>query len=156
MQTMSEDTTFSARPLDNEAELQRLLVRALRMLRLDITEGGERAGGETDVTVGHRFLIENKLVAAATDAPFDIAPKYALQGRRYIIPTAERFFVTLVAYKPATERGYLRPANSVLVRQVPGVDDPCAEIRCVIAVGGSTPSLAKPPEKSRQKRVPKA
>ena len=145
MQTMSDDATFSARPLENEAELQRLLVRALRMLRLDVNEGSERAGGETDVIVGHRFLIENKLASEATDDPFALAPKYALQGRRYVIPTAERFFVTLLAYTPATESGYLRPANAVLVRQVPGVGDPCAEIRCVIAAGGTTPSRAKMP-----------
>jgi len=145
MQTMSEDATFSTRSLASEAELQRLFVRALRMLRLDLTEGVDRAGGETDVVVGHRLLIEIKLAAEPTDGPFELAPKYALQGRRYIIPTAERFFVTLLAYTPVTERGYFRPADAVLVRQVPGVDDPCVEIRCVIAAGGSTPSRAKVP-----------
>ena len=148
MQTMSLDSNFVARKLANETELQKLLVRALRMQRLDVTEGSERAGGETDVVVGRHLLIENKLAVAPTDRPFDLAPKYALQGRRYVLPTAERFFVTLLAYTPKTEDGRLRPADSVAVRQVAGVDDPCVEIRCVLAAGGSTPSRAKPPPRA--------
>lgn len=144
MQTMSQDATFSARALADEAELQRLLVRALRMQRLDVTEGSERAGGETDVVVGRRFLIENKLARDPTDDPFILGKKFALQGRRYVIPTAERFFVTLLAYTPATEAGLLRPADAVRVRQVPDVDDQCIEIRCVIPTDIGTPSSAKP------------
>ena len=152
MQAMSADASFSARALADEAELQKLLVRALRMQRLDVTEGSERAGGETDVVVGKRFLIENKLERTPTDNPFDLSPKYALQGRRYVIPTAERFFVTLLAYTPATEAGLLRPADCVRVRQVTGVDDRCAEIRCLIPTGAGTPSGAK----LRRSSTPKA
>jgi hypothetical protein len=57
-------------------------------------------------------------------------------------PVVER-----VAVK-AGKTPYLRPANAVLVRQVPGVDDPCAEIRCLISAGGTTPSRARPPPDS--------
>jgi len=152
MQAMSEDANFVARPLETEAQLQRLLVRALRILQLDLKEGVERAGGETDVIIGHRFLIENKLENSPTDDPFAVGQKYALQGRRYVLPTAERFFVTLLAYVPASENGYLRPAEAVRVRQVLGVDDPCVEIRCVIPMGGTTPSKAK---KSRKQTASK-
>jgi HD superfamily phosphohydrolase len=144
VQSRSEDSTFVTQELQDEKALQTDLIRSLRDQRLDdVQEGSKRAGGETDVIVGRRLLIENKLLKPSTDDPFAAVPRTGLQGRRYVLPTGQKFVITLVGYRSKTENGKLSPHNCIRVRQLNGVDTPFVEIRVVIRYGDTVPSKAR-------------
>lgn len=142
MQTFALDSTFVTSTIENEKELQERLRQALRQVPLDIVEGSERAGGETDLVAFRRVLIENKVLKDPTDNPLEAIPKTGLQGRRYVLPTNQSFVVTVVAYRARTESGHLPPVQCVRVRQLEGVDAPFVEIRTAIRFGDKVPSRA--------------
>ena len=127
-----------------ELDLQRDLRRHLRTLGLDVSEGSEVAGGETDLIVGRQMLIENK-VAGTTDDPMSDSRPYPFQARRYAISLCKTVFLTVVAYLPRTEAGLLRQSNSVRVLKVPGIQEDCVEVRFAIPFGTGRPSEAKKP-----------
>jgi hypothetical protein len=143
VQARSDDRTFVTEQLSDEKALQVHLARSLRDQSLDITEAPKRAGGEADLVAGRRVYIENKLVKEPTDDPFASVPRAGLQDRRYVLPTGQKFVVTMVAYKSRTENGKLRPSDSVKVRQLEGIDTPFVEIRIAVRYGDTIPSEAK-------------
>ncbi|MBI1684175.1 hypothetical protein [Caulobacter hibisci] len=65
-----------------EADLQQMLAQHLRARDLDVTEGAERLGGETDPIIFRRLLIENKIAGETAD-PFAAKPTAPNQGNRY-------------------------------------------------------------------------
>jgi hypothetical protein len=140
VQNFAVDSNFVTGDLENEKVLQQHLRRALRQIPLDITEGSEMGGGETDLFSSRRVLIENKIVRQPTDNPFNAVPKAALQGRRYAMTTGQPFSITVVAYQAKSEPGHLPPHKSVMVRRHEEVD--FAEIIIAVRYGDSLPSRA--------------
>jgi hypothetical protein len=125
VQARSEDRTFVTEQLADEKTLQIELARSLRDQSLDVTEAPKRAGGEADLVAGRRVYIENKLIKEATDDPFAAVPRAGLQDRRYVLPTGQKFVVT------------------VRVRRLEGIDTPFVEIRVVVRYGDTLPSEAR-------------
>ena len=143
IQTFAEDSTFCTSTIEKESDLQLQLRRALRTLRFDVKEGTEQAGGETDLYVTQRVIVENKIIKTPTDDPFSAAPNAGLQGRRYVLSTGQRFVITAVAYQAKTEKGRLAPADCVRVMEVAGAAEPFVEIRLAIRHSDTVPSRAK-------------
>ena len=104
--------------IENEKALQAQLRQALRQANLDVSEGEEQAGGETDLKLGRRVILENKAIKEPTDDPFQSVPRSGLQGRRYVLPTGQPFVLTAVSYKAATENGKFSPSQCIKVRQL--------------------------------------
>jgi hypothetical protein len=142
MQTWALDSSFVTSTISSESEFQERMRRALRQCDLDVTEGQRRGGGESDLVIGRRVLIENKWLKEPTDDPFAAVPRAGLQARRYVLPTGQPFVVTTLAYRAQTEKGRLPSHRSVAVRQLEGVDPPFAEIRLAIRYGDTVPSRA--------------
>jgi len=140
-QALAEDAKFSTQVLDAESQLQRQLFLMLRSQPLDVLESTKRSGGETDLLVGRRVVIENKLIREPTDDPFGELPRAGLQARRYILPTGQKFVITAVAYQAASEAGRRAPNECVRVLRLAGVDD-FAEVRIAFRMGDSVPSRA--------------
>ena len=137
-----------------ESALQRDLRRHLRTLGLEVIEGGEVAGGETDLIVRGQMLIENK-VAAPTNDPMSDARPYPFQARRYAIALCKTVFITVVAYKPRGEAGLLRQCDSVRVLKVPGIPGDCVEVRFAIPFGTGRPSEASRPLAAKSPKSPR-
>jgi hypothetical protein len=127
-----------------EAQLQADARRHLRTQGLEISEGSEVGGGETDLLVGRKIIIENK-IAGETNDPMSENRPYPFQARRYSIALCKTVFFTLVAYKPRSEPGVLRQSSSVSVRKVPDVPEDCLEIRLVVPYGTGRPSEVSKP-----------
>ena len=143
VQTWAVDSTFVTSTITDEKDLQKRLRQALRQMELEVDEGAEQAGGETDIKVGRRIIIENKHIKDATDDPFQAVPRSGLQGRRYVLPTGQSFVITVVSYKAATENGRMKPVECVTVRQLNGVDTPFVEIRVAVRHSDTVPSKAQ-------------
>jgi hypothetical protein len=127
-----------------ERDLQADLRTHLRTLGLDVREGTEIGGGETDLLTEKVILIENK-IAKPTDDPMSEYYPYPFQARRYTVALCQSIFLTVVGYQPKTEIGILPQHQSVVVRKVPDVPGDCVEIRFVIPYGTPTPSDARAP-----------
>ena len=127
-----------------EARLQADARRHLRTQGLQISEGSEVGGGETDLLVAHKIIIENKIVGETNDPMSENRP-YPFQARRYSIALCKTVFFTLVAYKPRSETGLLPQSSSIAVRKVPDIPEDCLEIRFVVPYGTGRPSEVSKP-----------
>ena len=127
-----------------EATLQADLRRHLRTLGLDVLEGGEFGGGETDLLIGRQVLIENK-VAGKTSDPMSETKPYPFQARRYAISLCKTVFLTLVAYSPRNETSLLRQSDSVAVMKVPDIREDCIEVQFIVPYGTGRPSEVRRP-----------
>ncbi|WP_085025995.1 HD domain-containing protein [Ensifer aridi] len=128
----------------DEHELQLELLRHLRSRGVTASEGTELAGGETDVIIDNRCLIENKI--GAGKSPFKSKADAPYQANRYGVALCQRVFFTLVAYTPSSEADLLRQTDSVKVIQLDNLNRTAVEIRFVVPVGLSNPSRAKKPK----------
>lgn len=142
MQTWAQDSQFVTSTIVDEGDFQGRLRQALRQIPVDIKEGTEIAGGETDLIAFRRVLIENKWQSTPTDNPLEVKPKTGLQGRRYTLPTGQPFVITAVAYPAKSESGHLPPYKCVAIRQLAGVEHPFVEIRVAVRYGDKAPSSA--------------
>jgi hypothetical protein len=132
----------------SEQELQVQLLRHLRSQQANAKEGTEFAGGETDVLIDDRCLIENKIGGGRK--PFETTAHAPYQANRYGIAMCQRVFFTLVAYNPASDADILRQSDSMKVTPLDDLDRTAVEIRFVVPVGLSNPSDAKKPTKARR------
>lgn len=142
MQTWATDLQFVTSVIEDEGEFQAELRKALRQVPLDIKEGTEIAGGETDLIAFRRVLIENKWQSTQTDNPLQVKPRTGRQGRRYTLPTGQPFVITALAYPAKSENGHLPPHKCVAVRQLAGITEPFVEIRIAVRYGDMKPSDA--------------
>ncbi|MGO6747287.1 hypothetical protein ACCS93_33300 [Rhizobium ruizarguesonis] len=129
----------------SEAELQAILLRHLRSRGVSADEGKEFAGGETDVIIHARCLIENKI--GGGKSPFTSKADAPYQANRYGMAICQRVFFTLIAYNPGSETNVIRPSDSMKVIPLTDLDRTAVEIRFVVPVGLSNPSDAKKPGK---------
>jgi HD superfamily phosphohydrolase len=144
---MHQDSRWITQTSLKEKDLQEALARHLRARALDVSEGGRLGGGEYDLVVGNRALIENKVAGVESD-PFDAKPDAPYQANRYAIAKCQRIFFTAVAYTPKDGADILEQTRSIRVRKLEGVARTAAEVCVVIPYGASTPSKVKKPASS--------
>jgi hypothetical protein len=128
-----------------EADLQKALRSHLRSLQLDVLEGAEFGGGETDLLINRQIVVENKVMGDG-NSPLTSGAHYPFQARRYSMAVCTSLFFTVVAYKPRSESALLTPWKSLRVAKVPKVSDICGEIRLAVPYGVTNPSSAKKPD----------
>lgn len=127
-----------------EADLQAELRKLLDARQLNVSEGKEVGGGETDLILLETMLIENKVHRGNND-PFSAGTDYPWQARRYGIALCQSVFFTVVAYRPTNEMAMPRQTASIQVRPMAGIKPDCIEIRFIVPFGYPKPSDAKAP-----------
>ena len=132
-----------------EAELQAMLRDHLRSRGTTVTEGVEMGGGETDLVLHNRIVVENKVRREKTRDPFEAGPHYAWQGRRYGMATGSRVVFVVVAYRPNDESAVLPPPCRIQACAMPEAPEDICQVRVVIPWGIGVPSSAKKPEDDR-------
>ena len=119
-------------------------VEAVAKFDLEVSEGSEVGGGETDLLVDHQILIENKIAGVTNNPMSDVRP-YPFQARRYAIALCKTVFVTVVGYAPRDEVGVLRQSDSIAVLKVPHIREDCVELRFVVPYNTGRPSEVRRP-----------
>ena len=133
----------------HETELQAKLRDHLRSRGASVTEGAELGGGETDLILHNRIVVENKVRREKTRAPFEAGPHYAWQNRRYGMTIGSRVVFVVVAYRPNDESAVLPPSCRIRVSTMPEAPEDTCQVRVVIPWGMDVPSSAKRPEYDR-------
>jgi HD superfamily phosphohydrolase len=126
-----------------EKDLQRALARHLRSRMVDVKEGDEVGGGETDLILPGGLVIENKVRAETVD-PHEVGKNYEWQARRYSIAVSRRVLFTVLGYKPKNEAAILP-----LTQRIRVIDRPMegfAQIRLVVPWGHPLPHDAVAPK----------
>ena len=129
----------------SEAQLQRKLREHLQSRETAVTEGSELGGGETDLVVHNRIVVENKVRDENTRDPFETGPHYAWQARRYGIALCSRIAFVVVGYRPSDEAAQLPLPSRIRTRAMSQAPEDRCEIRVVIPWGTGVPSSAKRP-----------
>ena len=127
-----------------EHQLQEKLREFLDAKGVPVTEGAEFGGGESDLVVAHKIVVENKVIRDLIKDPFGSGPNFAWQARRYSFSLCSRVVFVVVAYRPSTESAILPLPSRIGVVQTQPSSDRC-EIRVVIPWGSGTHSSAKRP-----------
>ena len=86
-----------------EAELQVKLRDHLRSRGTTVTEGAEMGGGETDLVLYDRIVVENKIRREKTRDPFEAGAHYAWQARRYSRALCSKVVFVVLGYRPSDE-----------------------------------------------------
>ena len=139
--------TWTARDELPESELQAKLREHLRSRGTAVTEGSKLGGGETDLILDDRIVVENKVRREKTRDPFEIGLHYTWQSRRYSISVCSRIAFVIIAYRPSDESAVLPLPSRIRARGVPEAPEDRCEVRVVIPWGAGVPSSAKRPAK---------
>ena len=132
-----------------EAKLQAKLRDHLRSRGTTVTEGAEMGGGETDLVLHDRIIVENKVRREKTRDPFDAGPHYVWQGRRYSIPLCSQVVFVVVGYRPSDEAALLPLPSRVRACAMPEAPEGICQVRVVVPWGTGVPSSAKKPDGGR-------
>jgi HD superfamily phosphohydrolase len=130
--------------IGDEKALQTRLMQYFRDAGVSVSEGSEVNGGETDIVLREKLVIENKLVKQETRNPHGIGPNFAWQGRRYSVSVAQTIIAEFVAYKPADESAILETADCLSIKRITA-DNEFVVLRCVLPWNYGNPSAAKAP-----------
>lgn len=130
----------------SEYELQEKLYEHLLSRNKIVQKGSEVGGGETDLILHNRVVVENKVCEETAD-PFRVLPHAAWQGRRYSIPLCSRVEFVVVGYRPTSEEALLPLPERIRVLAMPDAPEERCEIRVVIPWGLGIPSSARKPRR---------
>ena len=133
----------------SEGALQSKLREHLRSRGIAFIEGAEVGGGETDLVLRDRVVVENKVEKERTRDPFEVGPHYAWQARRYSMALCSRVAFVVFAYRPADEAAQPSLPNRIRARAMPDAQEDRCEIRVVVPFGRGVPSSARRPASSR-------
>src|SRR5262249_20681456 len=97
--TSYQSGKWSARTDLKESELQQDVLTCFRAREVMVEEASKLGGGEFDLRISNRTLVENK-VAGKVSNPFEAKPDAPYQANRYAIATCQRIFFTVVGYIP--------------------------------------------------------
>jgi HD superfamily phosphohydrolase len=128
-----------------EKELQRFLKDHLRSREVDVQEGTEIGGGESDLVLPGPLIVENKVRENTAD-PFEVGQHYVWQARRYSIPISSRVSFVVLAYRPADEYTILPMSRRIAVAIPDSGPKGHVQIRVVVPWGEGVPSSAKAPK----------
>ena len=132
-----------------ESELQAKLRDHLRSRGTTVTEGAEIGGGETDLVLHDRIVVENKVRRAKTRDPFEAGAHYAWQARRYGRSTCSKVVFVVLGYRPSDEVALLPLPSRVRACTMPEAPENICQVRIVVPWGFGNPSSAKKPEDNR-------
>lgn len=145
LQVMEEAGHFLKKESLAEKELQEKLRDHLRSRGVRVEEGSEIAGGETDLVLPGKFVVENKVISHGTEDPFFCGDRFGWQARRYAIPFHRRISFVFAAYKPKDEKSVLPMTKRVKVVPLEGSPEGHVQVRMVLPWGHGVPSGAKKP-----------
>lgn len=137
---------FVSRNTLAEKELQQSLKNHLRSREVDVQEGTEIGGGESDLVLPGPLIVENKVRQETVD-PFEVGKHYVWQARRYSIAVSSRVSIVLLAYRPANEHVVLPKSRRIEIATPASGPEGHAQIRIVVPWGEGVPSSAKAPSK---------
>jgi hypothetical protein len=132
--------------IDEKGELQAAIRDCLRHREVPVEEATELAGGEVDLLVRTRLVLENKKTGATSD-PFAKGPHYVWQARRYALSVCQNVLFVVVAYKPSNEAALLPLTQRIRVVRFEAGPEGYAQVRIVIPYGQGLPHDAKAPPK---------
>ena len=130
----------------SERDLQTKLREFLDMKETPVTEGAKFGGGESDLVVYRRIVVENKVIKDSIEDPFTHGPSFSWQARRYSFSLCSRVAFIVVGYRPTNE-GVLLPLPSrirVCQMNTAPAESRC-EVRVVVPWGAGVPSSVKKP-----------
>jgi hypothetical protein len=131
--------------IDEKRDLQSRLKAHILAREAPVIEGGEVAGGETDLVLSDSLVIENKVVRQPTKSPLTVGEKFSWQARRYAIAVVQRVVFEMVAFTPTDESAVLPISDCVSISSVPMGSSTLAVIRFVTPWGHPVPSRASVP-----------
>lgn len=137
--------TFTNSATVTERELQDRLRDHLRSRGVEVQEGSEVGGGETDLVLPGPLIVENK-VRQQTANPAGTGANYPYQARRYSIAVGSSVSFVVVAYKPANESALLPMPQRIIVHPLEGAPEGHASVKIQIPWGHGLPSDAKRPK----------
>ena len=114
-----------------------------------VTEGAETGGGETDLVLHDRIVVENKVRRERTRDPFEAGPHYEWQARRYSQTLCSKVVFVVLGYRPSDESALLPLPNRIRARSMPKVEEEFCLVRVAIPWGTGAPSSAKNPADNR-------
>ncbi len=133
----------------SESQLQGKLREHLHSRNSIVEEGSKLGGGEADLILYNRIVVENKVLKEKIQNPFDACSQYAWQARRYSLSLCSRVLFVVVGYCPSSEAALLPLSNRIRVCSMPEAP----EERCVVCVvvpwGTGVPSSARRPPGSQ-------
>lgn len=132
-----------------EAELQSKLREHMNSRGSAVTEGAKVGGGETDLVLHDRIVVENKVAKGEVRDPFGVGPHYEWQARRYSVALCSRVQFVVVAYRPVDEAAQLPLPDRIQAASMPEAPEHRCQIRVVVPFGGDVPSSAKRPVRNR-------
>jgi HD superfamily phosphohydrolase len=135
-------TFVSDKKPDEKKDLQGKLLEALRLRGVEADEATQIGGGETDVILSGKLVVENK-VADVTQDPKNLKPDADWQSRRYSIAFNRRVNFVIIAYKPANEAAFLPLPSRISIYPLKNSPEVCAVVRLLVPWGYKTPSKAK-------------
>ena len=144
---IEKNGVWTTRPDLSESELQAKLREHLHSRETVVTEGSKLGGGETDLILADRVIVENKVRSEKTRDPFDVGSHYTWQSRRYSISICSRIAFVLIAYRPNDESAVLPLPSRIRALGVTEAQEDRCEVRVVIPWGAGVPSSAKRPAK---------
>ena len=129
----------------SEADLQSKLREHLRSRGIAFVEGAEVGGGETDLVLHDRIVVENKVAKGKIRDPFESGPHYAWQARRYSMALCSRVAFVVFAFRPADEAARLCLPDRIRACAMHAAKEDRCQIRVIVPLGGGVPSSAKRP-----------
>ena len=128
----------------SESQLQAKLFEYLRSHGTPVVERPKLGGGEPDLILHNRVVVENK-VRKETEDPFEVAPHASWQVRRYSLALCSRVAFVVVGYRPSNEAALLPLPGRIQALAMPEASEKRCEVRVVIPWGIGIPSSAKKP-----------
>lgn len=134
----------------SEGTLQSTLRQHLHSRDVAVIEGSKVGGGETDLILHNRIVVENKVGKESVRDPFAVGPHYAWQARRYSMALCSRVVAVVFAYRPTDEAARLPLPGRIRACAMPEAGEDRCQIRVVLPWGGDVPSSAKRPAVNRE------
>ena len=140
---MAERTgAFATKDRLPEKDLQKMVRQHLESREVNVVEGAKVGGGETDLVLRDRTVIENKVLAKRSE-PFKNPGNASWQARRYAMPLCSNVTFVIVAYRPRDEASLLPPPERVRVLSIPDAPEERCEVRFAVPWGTGVPSSAR-------------
>ena len=134
--------SWTSRQELSESQLQAKLREHLFSREVPVVEGSKLGGGETDLVLHDRIVVENKVCKKAQD-PFKVGTHAAWQARRYSVALCSRVAFVVVGYRPSNEANLLPLPSRIRALAMPESPEKRCEVRVVVPWGTGIPSSAK-------------
>ncbi|MCY4139241.1 MAG: HD domain-containing protein [Rhodobacteraceae bacterium] len=130
-----------------ESRLQDEIKQHFMSCQIDVVEGSEISGGETDLILSRQLVVENKVVSNPIRDPFETGYRFSWQARRYSISLCSNVAIVILAYRPSSEENLLQLPARVRILEIREDSEERCEVRFVVPWGTGVPSRAKSPAK---------